>query len=313
MPAVYDDKAEIRKDYFLNHYVIITPSRAKRPREVAGKSTKQPSQDDVLSPENIATKWSDLIVDTIGGEKNWKVISLLNRFPALSLQNKKAYGTQEVVVEHRKNDLDLGEMKEADILQVLKMYVKRTRAIAKIKNIDYILIFKNEGGQAGASLLHPHSQIFATEHIPPDVFYELDKAQEYKLTKGTNVYADIIEAEETSKRLIYKDSNIVAFAPYASAFHYEAWIFTRRQLDNITRLNSNELKSLAHVLKKVLGKLAKHDIAYNFFMHQVVSFKEQHFYIKVQPRDSIWAGVELGSGVVINSVSPEAAAKFYNT
>lgn len=308
MPIVYDNKSEIRKDYFLNKYVIITPSRAQRPRDVVEKSELKRVQKCVFCPEHIEKK---LIVDAIGGNKNWEVISILNKFPAVALKNSKAYGVQEVVVEHRQHGIDLGKVSLSHIEKVLRMFAKRTEYIASIKNIEYILVFKNEGGPAGASILHAHSQIFATDRIAPDVYEELDKAQEYKLKKGTCVYEDIIKKEEVSPRLIWSDRHIIAFAPYASAFHYEAWIFTRRHLDNITRLNSYEIRSLARVLKLILEKLNERGISYNFFMHQVVSFKDQHFYIKIQPRESIWAGIELGSGIVVNSVPPETAAKFY--
>ena len=64
-------------------------------------------------------------------------------------------------------------------------------------------------------------------------------------------------------------------------------------------------------MKKILKKLHSLGLSYNYFMHQAVSNKDQHFYIKIQPRDSVWAGVELGSGLVINSVPPEVAAEFY--
>ncbi len=312
MPIVYNNKAEIRKDYFLNKYVIITPSRSKRPRDVKETSTVIPKED-IFSPENIATKWQDLLVDTIGGKKNWRVAAMLNRFPAVALQNKKAYGVQEVFVENRTSGIDLGSMPLKQITDVLRMYAKRTKAIAKINGIDYILIFKNQGGPAGASLLHSHSQLFAIEHIPPDVFHELDKAQEYKLQNGTSVYEDIITKEEKSSRKIYADKHVVAFAPYASEFHYEAWVFVRRRVDNISLVSETELKSLSRALKLILGKLNSINHPYNFFMHQVVSFKEQHFCIKIQPRGSIWAGIELGSGIVINSISPEKAALFYKS
>lgn len=310
MPIIYDEKAEIRRDYFLNKYVIITPSRAKRPRDVQ-QSESQIPKEDIFSPEAINTKWKDLIVDTIGGKKNWTTVALLNRFPAVTLKNTKAYGIQEVVVEGRKSGIDLGSMTLKQINEVLQMYAKRTKAIAKIPNIDYILIFKNQGGAAGASLLHSHSQIFAIKHIPPDVYYELDKAQEHKLKTGVSVYEDIIDKEEKSARHIFSDKHVVAFAPYASEFHYEAWVFTRRRVDNISQLTKAERHSLARALKLILGKLNSINHPYNFFMHQVVSFKEQHFYIKIQPRGSVWAGIELGSGIVINSVSPEKAALFY--
>jgi len=59
-----------------------------------------------------------------------------------------------------------------------------------------------------------------------------------------------------------------------------------------------------------LVKMQTLDLSFNYFLHNVISDKTQHLYLKIQPRDSIWAGVELGSGLVINSVSPEAAAKY---
>jgi hypothetical protein len=72
-----------------------------------------------------------------------------------------------------------------------------------------------------------------------------------------------------------------------------------------------ELKSFAKALKIITTKLQALNVDYNFFLHNVISNTAQHFYIKVQPRDSVWAGVELGSGLVINSISPEVAAKYY--
>ena len=81
--------------------------------------------------------------------------------------------------------------------------------------------------------------------------------------------------------------------------------------DNITKLNDAEFQALARAMKRVLIKLDELNLAFNFFLHQVVSDHDQHFYLKIQPRESIWAGVELGSGLVINSIPPEEAAKFY--
>jgi UDPglucose--hexose-1-phosphate uridylyltransferase len=104
---------------------------------------------------------------------------------------------------------------------------------------------------------------------------------------------------------------MLCFAPYASEYHYEAWIFPRRHVDNITLLTKAEFSSLTHCLKIILNKMQELNLSFNLFLHNVISDKDQHFYIKIQPRDSVWAGVELGSGLVINSVPPEEAAKFY--
>jgi UDPglucose--hexose-1-phosphate uridylyltransferase len=173
------------------------------------------------------------------------------------------------------------------------------------------LVFKNSGGKAGASIFHSHSQVFATEVLPPDVMEELSAAHKYQVKKGVCPYCKIIKDEEKSQRKIYADEHIVAIAPYASQFHYEAWIFPRRHLDNITLLSDVERRSFALALKQILSKLNSINLSYNYFLHDVVKDKNQHLYLKIQPRESIFAGVELGSGIVINSIAPEVAAKFY--
>lgn len=299
-------KSEIRKDYLLNKYVIITPGRAKRPRDVKEQTIVErvaqcPFCPEKINPKNIL----DLVSAPEGG-----IISLKNIFPAVTLDNEKAYGAQEVIIETPDHKKELHDLPEAQIEQLLRMYAKRTAALSKIKNIEYILCFKNQGSKAGASIVHAHSQVFATDMMPPDINEELELARGYREKYETCAYCDVIEKELKSPRKIYEDKIIAAFAPYASQFHYEAWIFTKRHLDNITKLNDAEFKAFAHALKKILLKLSQLNLSFNYFLHQAVADADQHFYLKIQPRDSVWAGVELGSGLVINSVAPEQAAKF---
>jgi UDPglucose--hexose-1-phosphate uridylyltransferase len=303
-------RSEIRKDYFLNKYAIITPGRAKRPRDIKEQTVLERTKDCYFCPENIDNK---NIVEQIKAGKDWQVLAINNIFPAVTLDNKKAYGKQEVIIETPKHALELADLDENKILLVLKMYVNRTQALMKNKKLDYILCFKNQGSKAGASIIHAHSQIFATEIVPPDLSSERLAVNNYKTEHGACPYCDIIKKEKDSARKIFDDANFLAFAPYASQYHYEAWIFPKKHLDNITLLSNSELKSLAHVLKIILLKLQKLGLSFNFFLHNVISDKNQHMYIKIQPRDSVWAGVEIGSGLVINSVPPEEAAKFYKS
>ena len=303
--------SEIRKAYLLNKYVIITPGRAKRPRDIKEQSVIKRVGACVFCPENISKKNVVDEVDEVNGGKNWSVLSLKNIFPAVTLNNKKAYGAQEVIIETPDHNKELAELPVGHIEKVLEMYARRTVDLGKIKKINYILCFKNQGSKAGASIVHAHSQVFATEILPPDVGEELILSRQYSHKRRSCPYCDIIKKEMKSPRKIFEDEYAAVFAPYASEFHYEAWIFTKRHLDNISKLNAAEIKSFARALKKILLKLQKLDLSYNFFLHQVVSEKDQHFYLKIQPRDSVWAGVELGSGLVINSVPPEEAAKYY--
>lgn len=301
-------KSEIRKAYLLNKYVIITPSRAKRPRDIKEETVVKRTGSCDFCPENI--NW-DNAVDLMGDKKNWSVLSLKNIFPAVALDNKKAYGTQEVIVETPDHIEELAELPVEHIEKVLQMYARRTEELEKNKKINYILCFKNQGSKAGASIVHAHSQIFATAILPPEVEEELNLAKKYYDKNKSCAYCDIIKKEMKSKRKIFSDKNAVAFAPYASEYHYEAWIFTKRHLDNVAKLNKDEIKSFALILKKILVKLDKLNLSFNFFIHQVVSDNGQHFCLKIQPRGSVWAGVELGSGLVINSVLPEEAARYY--
>jgi len=299
-------KSEIRKDYLSNKHVIITPSRAKRPRDIKEQTIISRVSDCPFCPKKIDPKD---IIDQIDGPE--KIISIKNIFPAVTLDNKKAYGQQEVIVETPNHEKELHDLSEAQIEKLLRMYAKRTEVLSKIKNIEYILCFKNQGSKAGASIVHAHSQIFATNITPSEINEEFKLSRDYQLKHKTCAYCDIIKKEMKSPRKIFEDKFMAAFAPYASQYHYEVWIFTKRHLDNITKLNDDEFKSFAKILKKILIKLSELNLSFNYFLHQSVSDENQHFYLKIQPRDSVWAGVELGSGLIINSVAPEEAADFY--
>jgi UDPglucose--hexose-1-phosphate uridylyltransferase len=302
-------KSEIRKAYLLNKYVIITPGRAKRPRDIKEQTIIERTAQCPFCPEKIDRK--NILDKFVDEDGQWQILSIKNIYPAVVLDNDKAYGTQEVIIETRSHSKELANLSTQQIEQVLRMYAQRTKAISQNEKIDYILCLKNQGSKAGASIVHSHSQVFATHILPPDVHEELGLAQSYKIKHKICPYCDIINKEMKTERRIYEDKYVAAFAPYASEYHYEAWVFTKRHLDNITLLNDSEFKSFAKVYKIILTKLQALDLSFNCFLHQITSNRDQHFYMKVQPRDSIWAGVELGSGLVINSISPELAAKYY--
>jgi UDPglucose--hexose-1-phosphate uridylyltransferase len=245
-------KSEIRKAYLLNKYVIITPGRAKRPRDIKEETIIRRSGDCPFCPDNIDKK---NIVDKIPDKKDkkkWSVLSIKNIFPAVTLDNKCAYGTQEVIIENRHHSKELADLSLEGIQNVLEMYAKRTAALEKNKKLDYILCFKNQGSKAGASIVHAHSQVFATDILPPEIHDELGLAQAYQIKNGICPYCDILNRELRTERKIYEDKHIGAFTPYASEYHYEAWVFPKRHVDNIARLNKTELKSLARSFKLIL-------------------------------------------------------------
>lgn len=301
--------SEIRKDYIQEKYVIIAPRRGKRPRdfEILVQKPGHPSPC-VFCPNHIESK---LIIEQYGEGKNWQIMVLKNKFPAVTFDNPRAYGVQEVIVETPDPSKQLEEFPKDHIAKLLKVYSDRTEVISKNKRIEYILIFKNNGGRAGASLSHAHSQIFATQFLPPHLLDKSQQAQKYKLKHGTCVYCDVVKKERVGPRFIWEDDLTIAFCPLAPMHNYELWIMPKRHLDNITALTDVERQSFAAILRRMLKKIGELRLPYNYYFHQVIRDEDQHLYLKITPRGSVWAGVEIGSGVVINPISPEDAATFY--
>ena len=304
-------KSEIRKDYIQEKYVIIAPRRGKRPHELKKQleDKRRGKSDSCDFCPTIVNKVDDLL--TIGPRNNWKVKVIRNIFPAVTYENPRAYGTQEVVIDTPDHALELEDLSVESISELLRAYAIRTEELSKDNNIEYIIIFKNNGGRAGASIKHAHSQIFATKFLPPHLIDKSQRQQAYKLHNGTCVYCDVVKKEAKGSRLVYQDKNVIAFCPWASIYNYEVWILPKRHIDNITQLTKPERLSWAKILKRILKKIGKLGLPYNFYFHQVINDEDQHLYMKIVPRGSVWAGIEIGSGLVINPIPPEVAAPYY--
>lgn len=303
-------KSELRKDLIVDKYVIIAPRRGQRPHDVKTRQESASSSYPCgFCPVNI-----DRVKDLahIGPRlKNWKIKVVKNIYPAVSLDNPRAYGVQEVLIETPDHHTPLDELPIEHIAALLRMYADRTKAISTNKKIEYIMTFKNSGGTAGASLQHSHSQIFATNFIPPHLLHRSQKAQEHRMRTGRCAYCDMIKIEEKSPRLVYKDKLVTVFCPYASENNYEVWVMPRRHIDNITLFTPKERLAMAKYLQRCLAKISELQLPYNYYFHQVVNDDDQHVYIRIRPRGSVWAGVEIGSGVIINPIPPEKAALYY--
>ena len=307
--------SEIRKDYIQEKYVIVAPRRGLRPHDVERpeRVAAVKKADCVFCPKNIGRAATVLQTTTRTKlpDESWAIKVIANKYPAVSKKNSRAYGTQEVVIETPDHQAEIEDLTTARVAEIFSTYAERTKEISKDKKIQYILIFKNNGGAAGASLQHAHSQIFATEFLPPHLKDKSQRVQAYKLKTGHCVYCDTIKKEKVGPRLVYQDRNVIAFCPWASMHNYEVWLMPKRHLDNVTLLSTAERTSMATALKKILKKINRLELPYNYYFHQVIHDEDQHLYLKITPRGSVWAGVEIGSGLIINPIPPEQAARFY--
>ncbi len=299
-------KAEIRQDFLSGRYVIISPQRQSRPRQLIETGVKvssvSPFTKDKIKKENILA--------TLGHGQE-KIISLKNKFPAVTPTNKKAYGYHEVIIETPEPDLQLADLTVKQIKNLFKMYQRRTKFLLKQKDINYVTCFKNQGVGAGASLIHAHSQILATALMPPRIVELEEKSRTYQLANHKFLLGDIIKQELKSPRKIFTDKTIAVFCPYASFYEYEAWLVIKRPVVSFLDLTDKELTSLAKSLLKILKTLQTLGVDYNFFFHATSTNLKEHFFVKVEPRMHVWAGIELDSSLTINFIEPEKAALIY--
>lgn len=300
-------ESEIRKDYFLDRYVIISPKRGKRLHQVI-KKEEESSDICRFCPGQIDGK---NVLEIPNGNDSWKVKVIENIFPALTPNNLKAYGKQEVIIETPEHNKELHELSLEHIVEVLNVYIERFVTLSSLKGICYTLVFKNEGGKAGASVSHTHSQVIALPMIPPKLAEEATAQDNYIRTHNSCPYCDIIKSEKDGPRVIWEDEHLFVLSPYASESPYGAWFIPKRHVHSIDFLHENEKMSFAHAFKKLLKRLDDIDVAYNYFFQNSLDVEAHHMVLKLSPRPNVWAGLELGTGVVINSVSPEDAAKFY--
>ncbi len=303
-------KPEIRKDYFKDDYVIIAPNRARRPLETkVAAAVLEDNKICHFCPDNFHGE--TITYQDNGYNNEWEIVAVINKFAALNLNNNSAYGQTEVIIETRRHGMDINDFSVEHIVRVLNAYINRYTALRSMDGIKHVVIFKNEGGKAGASIAHTHSQVYALPILPAKIENEAKAYAKYRLEHDNCPYCDIIKLEAERPRVIWQDDNVFVLSPYASDSPYGAWLMPKRHIRLISELTHSEKESFATAMRLVLGTLDKYGIAYNYFVENAVNDEDYHMHIKLAPRPNVWAGLELGTGVIINPIPPEYAARIY--
>ena len=297
---------QLRKDYFLDQYVVIAPGRQQRPDRKAPVAHEHEAPGD---PDIVQERGLYQLKNEAG---DWIVKVIANKYPALTPQTPAAFGKQEVIIETPDHDVEFSDLSITQIERIFSVYSKRAVSMYHLQGVRYVSVFKNDGPKAGASIRHAHSQIIGLPIIPPALQAEALAASTYATEHGRSVYGDIIRWEQGKKeRVVYQDAHIIAIAPYASKNPYELWIMPKSDTATFAALTGVERHAIAVVLKKACAFLDNQEINFNFFLQDAVMHEQQRFILKIEPRKTVWAGLELATGVIINPVAPEQAAKEY--
>ncbi len=245
-----------------------------------------------------------------------QIYGVLNRMGEGIFDRMNGIGAHEVIVETPEHFLSLSTMPLKAAEDVLWAYYMRLSDLKKDKRFKYVMIFKNEGEVAGASLEHTHSQLIALPVIPKLVKEEIDASRKYFDYKERCIFCDLINQElEDGRRLIYQNAGYVALAPFASRSPFETWILPKSHEPNFSPLK-DDFSGFADILQKVLKQMDRIlDIPpYNFLIHTSVFHDEvseyYHWHLELLPKLTKIAGFEWGSGFYINPTPPEEAAKY---
>lgn len=318
---------ELRKDCLLERWVIIAADRGARPHDYikGAKKIKEKTPNCFFCPGSEEKTPPELGRIEAGGR--WIIRCFSNKFPATA-QNpgstniehacfvrKPAYGKHEVIVETPDHEKHFGDLSVKHIEKLLDMYTERIVANKEDPLIKNVMIFKNEGEDAGISLEHSHTQLIALGVIPPSIREVITACRRYRKKFGGCAICDLWQMEQGSKRMILEDDNMIAYAPFASRFPFEVRLIPKRHVTSLEHLEPSEKRSLAGFMKKIIGSLGSdmNHPAYNFYIHTAPKRHDMHMHIEICPRINKWAGFELGSGIIINTMPPETAAEYYRS
>lgn len=226
------------------------------------------------------------------------------------------YGCAEVLIETPAHHLDIASLPLTQVEEMIKAYRSRYIDLARDPMINTINIFRNHGVSAGASLRHPHSQIIACMVAPPHVTDQINYAKHSYSTWGDCIYCYMIREElRLGTRIVEETPYFVVLCPYASKWPYEVRIFPKNHRSSFALISSEEEMDLAYVLRRTLQRIRKHlnDPDYNYYIRSNTTSEEQvnyyHWYLSIIPRIHYSAGFELGTGIFINTFSPEVCAE----
>lgn len=330
--------SEIRKDPFDRHWVVISRERSHRPSDLGtlGLSGIQacpfcPGQEKETPPEVYALRDKESLSD----EPGWKIRVIPNKYPALvpspmnfsSLEenlfaeNQEGRGLHEVLIETHHHCRPYSEMEEEELFQIFESIQSRFSAFATNPAIQTILLFKNHGARAGASLAHPHSQLIGLPMIPKTLEEELERAETHYTSHQRCIYCHLIEWEhQEKKRIVLENSSFVAFVPYASRTSFEIFVAPKKHGSHFSEMTPLERGNLSALWKDLFMRLQNclRDLSYNYFIHtsplvesssrEAPLEKTFHWHIEILPRLGQLAGFEWGSGFFLHSVFPEEAA-----
>jgi UDPglucose--hexose-1-phosphate uridylyltransferase len=325
---------ELRKDPITGTWVIISEERKKRPKYYQIVVDKDisipencpfcPGNEAMTPPETFALRPGH----SRANERGWSLRVVPNKFPALRIEGElrksgeglydkiSGIGAHEVIIETPEHPAERSDIDAGQVRNTMLAARSRILDLKKDTRFKYIMVFKNFGPTAGATLSHSHTQLVALPVVPLRVQEEIEGARTHFQMKERCIFCDIIQYErEADRRLLAENEHFMVLAPYAPRFSFELAVYPKRHDPEFEKTSDAELDSLGAILSATLAKvgraLSRPD--YNLIIHNAPCQNSVgdffHWHIEFMPVLARVAGFEWGTGFYINPISPEESVQ----
>lgn len=268
-------------------------------------------------------------------EPDYDIVAFENKFPSLRRNPETpaiapdgiydvepSTGVCEVVIYTPEHSSSLAAQPVEQIYKLVRVWRHRFEELDKHDFVKYIFIFENKGEAVGVTLHHPHGQIYAYPFVPPVVTRELARCKEHFDKTGRCLLCEVVGKElESGKRVVAENMSFAAYVPFFARYPYEVHITSKRHLQALTDLSTDEQRDLAEILKQILSaydRVFDRSFPYIMLLHQRPSdegnYDHYHFHIEFYPpmrtaeKLKYLAGSEAGAGMFINDTLPEVKA-----
>lgn len=317
-PAAAGDGGQIHKrlDVFTDAWVGIAPARNTRPLDSPAESAGP--EGCPFCPGGIEVPFS------------YDAAVFDNRFPSfrpdpppappLDGPTGPAQGRCEVVLYTDRHDASFGELSPTELARVVAIWIDRGRELWADPAHAYVCVFENRGAEVGATIAHPHGQIYALDHVPPVTAAKSEAHRRHRRREGRCLSCEATRADDRSDRVVSANESFVAAVPFAARWPFEVTVRARRHgLRRLADLVPEEQRDLAVALRDVARR---YDALFDFQLPYMMVGQEAphdqpdwHLAFELYPLHrapgvtKIRASVETGLGLFLNDVAPEDAAR----
>jgi UDPglucose--hexose-1-phosphate uridylyltransferase len=322
---------EFRKDPFVDRWVIISTERAKRPVGYGSSGEVSDAGEcpfcaghEAMTPPEILVLRSE---SEAPNSPQWSVRVVPNKYPALVRDGsgtqivnelyaaEAGIGAHEVIIESPSHVTDMALLSDKQFETILRAYSDRITDLRGDRKLRCVLIYKNQGPEAGATLEHVHSQLVALPMVPKQLREEIGAAKTYYESKKRCVFCAVIGNETKGhERFVVENDRFIVVCPFAPRFPYETWILPKRHASFFERNSQQDQRDLARILREILRRF-KHWLSnppFNYVIHSNPLDQDgndyYHWHIEILPKLIQVGGFEWGSGFYINTVTPEQSA-----